>query len=104
MNTKFKVKQPTFVEAFQLTEDRWSDWADWPQWLVDAIYKTNDEIGAMYSMPNGERRVNTSQSGVLGEFTYYEVVNEGDWIIQNRHGELYPCRPESFADCYEPTG
>lgn len=29
--------------------------------------------------------------------------NEGDWIIQGVAGELYPCKPEIFAQTYEPA-
>lgn len=28
----------------------------------------------------------------------------GDWIIRGTAGELYPCKPNIFADTYEPVG
>ena len=28
---------------------------------------------------------------------------EGDWIIKGVKGELYPCKPNIFADTYEPV-
>lgn len=27
----------------------------------------------------------------------------GDWIIKGTRGEFYPCKPEPFADSYEPA-
>ena len=27
----------------------------------------------------------------------------GDWIIKGVKGELYPCKPEIFAETYEPA-
>jgi len=27
----------------------------------------------------------------------------GDWIIKGVAGELYPCKPEIFAETYEPA-
>lgn len=27
----------------------------------------------------------------------------GDWIIRGTKGEIYPCKPDVFADVYEPV-
>ena len=27
----------------------------------------------------------------------------GDWIIKGTAGEIYPCKPDIFADIYEPV-
>lgn len=32
------------------------------------------------------------------------VVCPGDWIITGVRGEHYPCKPEIFAETYEPSG
>ncbi len=29
------------------------------------------------------------------------VAQSGDWIIRGTKGELYPCKPDIFADIYE---
>lgn len=29
------------------------------------------------------------------------VASVGDWIIRGVHGELYPCKPDIFAETYE---
>lgn len=28
----------------------------------------------------------------------------GDWIIKGVKGEFYPCKPDIFAETYEPVG
>ena len=30
-------------------------------------------------------------------------ANPGDWIITGVHGERYPCKPDIFAETYEPV-
>jgi hypothetical protein len=31
-------------------------------------------------------------------------VHDGDWVIRGIRGEFYPCRPDVFAETYEPVG
>jgi hypothetical protein len=31
------------------------------------------------------------------------IADPGDWIIQGVQGELYPCKPDIFAETYEPV-
>ncbi|WP_409186687.1 DUF6011 domain-containing protein [Amycolatopsis sp. VS8301801F10] len=31
------------------------------------------------------------------------AVNPGDWVIRGVHGEFYPCKPDIFAETYEPA-
>lgn len=31
------------------------------------------------------------------------VAQPGDWIIRGIKGELYPCKPDIFAETYEPA-
>ncbi len=30
-------------------------------------------------------------------------AEKGDWIITGVHGEQYPCKPDIFAETYEPA-
>jgi hypothetical protein len=30
-------------------------------------------------------------------------ASPGDWIIKGTAGELYPCKPDIFANIYEPV-
>jgi hypothetical protein len=32
------------------------------------------------------------------------LVNNDDWIVKNAKGNLYPCKPDTFALIYEPIG
>jgi hypothetical protein len=50
-----------------------------------------------------ELTIKTSGSPLLQVRTLEGVMtaNVGDWIIQGTRGELYPCKPEVFADVYE---
>jgi len=34
-----------------------------------------------------------------GEMT----ARKGDWIIRGVHGEYYPCKPDIFAETYDPV-
>lgn len=31
------------------------------------------------------------------------LASPGDWIIRGIKGELYPCKPDIFAETYEPV-
>lgn len=31
-------------------------------------------------------------------------VSKNDWVICGAKGELYPCKPDIFAETYEPEG
>jgi hypothetical protein len=31
------------------------------------------------------------------------TASNGDWIIRGVKGELYPCKPDIFAEIYEPV-
>ncbi len=31
------------------------------------------------------------------------TAQRGDWIIRGVRGEFYPCKPDIFADTYEPV-
>ena len=31
------------------------------------------------------------------------LASPGDWIIKGTKGEFYPCKPDVFADVYEPV-
>ena len=92
-------KKPVVIEAFQMTEARRWDNSEWPEWLNAAW---QEEIGADNSVhidkadPSRKRLRITTREGNLN-------VNWDDWIIQGVKGELYPCKPDIFAETYEPV-
>ena len=52
--------------------------------------------GSINWMIDGEKII---VSTLEGEMT----VNKGDWIIRGVNGEFYPCKPDIFAQTYEPA-
>lgn len=83
---KFR-KKPVVVEAFRFGYD------DPPRWARTAQIKG--------------RMTPFSQDG--GRFRWCEIetpegtlrAEVGDWIIRGVAGDLYPCKPEIFAQTYE---
>ena len=82
-------KKPVVIEAVQLRWDTWSEMckhADVGK-LTDGKpegKQDGDEIGL--DIPTLE--------GVMH-------ANENDWVIRGVAGELYPCKPDIFAETYE---
>ena len=85
---KFR-KKPIVIEAIQLSQATKRQIWDW---LGDA-YLRHGEAGddAHLDMDIA------TDSGVA-------KVCEGDWIIKGTKGEFYPCKPDIFAQIYEPAG
>lgn len=94
-------KKPVVIEAFQMTEAARRDNSEWPDWLHEAWNKAPGEPGALLgcNFPNSNGtdplRIVTLE-GALD-------VSWGDWIIRGTAGELYPCKPDIFADIYDPA-
>lgn len=85
-------KKPVVVEALQFRGPQVHDVAYMTQfddWMVanqgDARCRYR---GATLIIPTLE-----------GEMT----AQPGDWIIRGVKGELYPCKPDIFAEIYEPV-
>ena len=88
---KYK-KRPIEIEAFQMTAERMWDNHDWPEWLGEAWNKDTKELGSL-SRAQGSLIIHTLEGPMN--------VSVDDWIIQGIQGELYPCKPDIFADTYE---
>lgn len=71
-----------------------------------------------YQAELGNNRVMNwlSQQGAnVGDWTFHDgeitiptlegkmKVSDGDWIIRGVKGEYYPCKPDIFAETYEPV-
>lgn len=89
------VKKPVVIEAVQFShidEDNSKQnvavfKTERPEWL-DAAIRSGDI-----------RRAGSGLSVDTAEGTIY--ARSGDWIIQGIKGELYPCKPDIFAEIYE---
>ena len=94
-------KKSVVIEAVQLT------WANWSEMCEHA------GVGHLVDgKPEGcyvdtESTVTEDTRGRIGLLipTLEGVMKgvEGDWIIKGVKGELYPCKPDIFAETYEPV-
>ena len=70
---------------------------------VDALQWTGDNLAEVLAwagrhaapQPDGDLMVMTLQGSVWAK--------RGDWLIKGPN-EVYPCKPDLFADKYEPIG
>lgn len=83
-------KKPVVVDAFQWTGDHHQ--IEDPVWICEAIRKGN-----VFFTPNG-----TTVKMHIRTLGGWLIANVDDWIIQGTVGEIYPCKPNIFADIYEP--
>lgn len=85
-------KRPVEVEAFQYDGDMiFSNGTPYvPEWAIQAL-----DAGTMYYTGPGELYIRTLE----GEMH----VSLGDFIIRGVKGEFYPCKPDVFAQTYEPV-
>lgn len=92
-------KKPIVIEAFQMSRERRADNSEWPSWLHRAWNEDRDSVGALQPAVEGE------ELGTLSVVTLEGVclVSWDDWIIRGVKGELYPCKPDVFAQTYEPA-
>lgn len=66
-----------------------------PDWLSSAFRKEPAEVGSIRRGIDGSLYINTLEGT--------HRAHQGDWIIQGVQGELYPCKPDIFAETYEPA-
>lgn len=76
---KFR-KKPVIIEAIQF-----NGYGDHSAVFQDARSPTGF---AIYTLENTE---------------ISHEVTPGDWIITGTKGEVYPCKPDIFAEIYEPV-
>lgn len=80
-------KKPVVIEAFQ-----WGTVAQWPAWFYAAW-----DDGKVFTKPDPDICFINTLEGEM-------KVDKGDWIIRGVKGELYPCKPDIFAETYEAVG
>ena len=78
-------KKPVIVEAVKYLGG--TTYSEAPDWLVEAC-----KDGTVYSM--GEHLYVRTLEGVY-------LANDGDYIIQGVHGEIYPVKPDIFEETYD---
>lgn len=85
-------KRPVEVDAFLWTGD--IEQAEDPVWICEAIADGN-----VYFESEGSSHIQMAIKTLEGTM----LANLGDWIIRGTKGEIYPCKPEIFAEIYEPV-
>lgn len=85
-------KKPVVVEAVQ--------WIPENMLVKDIL----DAFGGLKGM--GSRKISRHADGrlVINTLEGDMTASPGDWIIKGVHGELYPCKPDIFAETYEIVG
>ena len=87
-------KRPAVVEAYPWVQGQSEHQvAYWPDWLVWAQNTSASEEGAFFTQ-SGEGPFVHALGGVV-------KVEDGDWIVKGVNGEIYPCKPDIFAQTYE---
>lgn len=86
-------KKPVIIEAERVATLLWQakeSWQSLPQWVRDAY-----ERGELLLLPDSIL-VKTLEGEHLGR--------SSDLLIRGVKGELYPCKPDIFAQTYEYVG
>ena len=87
MTQRFRSR-PVEVEAHL-----WNgDWGAFDAWADETCDEQAEQDGVMLGA-NGVLLIETLE-GVM-------TAQMGDWIIRGVQGELYPCKPDIFAEKYE---
>lgn len=88
---KFR-KKPVEIEAFRFVIPLADSPEEMPMWLHAAFregkihFQGGDEPYLTIKTLEGDHRASV-----------------GDWIIRGVKGELYPCKPDIFAQTYDPV-
>jgi len=77
-------KKPVEIEAVQWTGENGDEICDFLRFGTGG-----------YIDPKGNLVIRTLEGALL--------AREGDWIIRGVQGEHYPCKPDIFAETYEPV-
>lgn len=88
-------KKPVEIQAVQFTGlDSYLEivawWKSWKTETLDATEKLEFRAGPH---PNALMLINTLEG--------WMTASPGDWIIRGVANELYPCKPDIFAETYE---
>lgn len=81
-------KKPVVVEAIQITKSNIIDVVNWC---------SGDMVKTLFF--DGRKDIHSIEIQTLEGTIRAET---GDWIIKGVRGEFYPCKPDIFAETYEP--
>lgn len=88
-------KKPVVIDAVQLQRGNLKDVETFLAGReMPELYAGGEEFSINWG--NSEVTITTLE-GVM-------TARPGDWIIRGVKGELYPCKPDIFAETYEAAG
>jgi hypothetical protein len=70
--------------------------------VIEAVQFTPLSIEACEEFVGGDMG-NGPEGYVIATLEGAMHVSVGDWIIRGVQGEFYPCKPDIFAETYEPV-
>lgn len=103
------VKKPIVIEAVELRWDNWSEMCEHAgvgklsEGKPMGCYVGAD--GLALPAPHADPRKGNG-SEIIGllipTLEGLMLARQGDYVIRGEKGELYPCKPDVFAESYEP--
>lgn len=94
--SKYK-KKPVVIEAFIMGIDNMPDWFFDKVVSKDITLRSDEKVNPMNTNPFYRREtyceINTLEGIMRADY--------GDYIIKGVQGEIYPCKPNIFAQTYE---
>jgi len=84
-------KKPVVIEAVRYLGHGMVEGGEVPDWKREAF-----EQGVLQPTNGADPLYVYTREGRM-------LVSPGDWIIKGIQGELYPCKPDIFAQTYEPV-
>lgn len=99
-------KRPVEIEAVQLTWATWSEVCDFigpfPKGLHGVYVDEHGNTHEEGSFPGDNSDGTQCRIGlVIPTLEGTMLAVQDDWIIRGVKGELYPCKPDIFAETYE---
>ena len=79
---KFR-KKPVVIEAVQVTDSTFDAPHPNPEHILGVVYNPNERCAYIQTLEGAMR------------------ADMGDWIIRGVKNELYPCKPDIFAQLYD---
>ncbi len=98
-------KRPVVIEAVELTWGNWNEICD----FVGVGYLSEGQAQGTWINEKGEatdepqlHRSVATLGLLIPTLEGVMLAREGDYIIKGVKGEFYPCKPDIFAETYEP--
>jgi len=103
MSVKYR-KRPVVIEAVQLLWTNWSEMCEFAGvgYLADGKPEGCFIASDGHALPKGSDWRWPDEIGMrIPTLEGVMLARQGDWIVKGVHGELYPVKPDIFAETYE---